>query len=140
MNSRLDTLQAAILIVKLTIYEDELISRLTIAERYTAALKPYVSTPILSNGNTSSWAQYTIKTKNRDSIKSRLQSAGIPSAIYYPKPLNEQTGYKDYPIVPGGVPNSELLSQHVLSLPMHPYLDTPAQDLIVDAVIAAIKG
>jgi dTDP-4-amino-4,6-dideoxygalactose transaminase len=138
MNSRLDTVQAAILLEKLAIYEDELAARKKIAERYTNAIEAHVETPVLSQGTISSWALYTIKTKNRDSLKSRLQSAGIPSAIYYPKPLNQQTGYLDYPVVPGGVPVSERLSQKVLSLPMHPYLDTAAQDKIIEMILASL--
>jgi dTDP-4-amino-4,6-dideoxygalactose transaminase len=135
-NSRLDTIQAAILIEKLAIFEAELIARDHIAARYTEALKDTLQTPVLMNGATSAWAQYTLKVENRDAVQAKLSEAGIPTTVYYPIPMSRQTGYKDFPVAPGGVPVSDTLAEQVLSLPMHPYLDADTQDKIIDAVKA----
>jgi dTDP-4-amino-4,6-dideoxygalactose transaminase len=95
--------------------------------------------PHLGAGARSAWAQYTITVAERDRVAARLGEAGIPTAVYYPIPLNRQQAYRAYPVGPGGVPVSERLSQQVLSLPMHPYLEPAAQDRIVTAVIAAVR-
>lgn len=137
LNSRLDTLQAAILLEKFSIFEDELASRDCVAARYAAALDGVVELPRLRPGCRSPWAQYTLRHEARDGLKAALAEASIPSVIYYPIPLNRQTGYKHFPVVPGGVPIAETLSSEVLSLPMHPYLEPTVQDQITDAVIQA---
>ncbi|MEM8947710.1 MAG: DegT/DnrJ/EryC1/StrS family aminotransferase [Pseudomonadota bacterium] len=135
LNSRLDTLQAAILLEKLSIFEDELEKRDRVAERYAAALDGFVELPRLKLGCRSSWAQYTLRCQDRDRLKAALADAGIPSVIYYPIPLNRQTGYDHFPKAPAGVPVADRLSAEVLSLPMHPYLEPDVQDRIADAVI-----
>jgi len=137
MNGRLDTIQAAILLEKLVIFEDEISARQRLAERYTERLSGTVTMPRLAVGATSVWAQYTIVSDRRDRIQAECKAAGIPTAIYYPLTLTQQTGYRHYPSAPGGVPRSEWLSQRVLSLPMHPYLDDATQDRIAAAVRAA---
>jgi dTDP-4-amino-4,6-dideoxygalactose transaminase len=88
------------------------------------------------------WAQYTIRLRgtDRDGFAARLKSFGIPTAIYYPKSLHQQTAYRHYPVAEGGLPVSERLSADVISLPMHAYLDAAAQDRVIEAVHAAIKG
>ncbi|HKI97049.1 MAG TPA: DegT/DnrJ/EryC1/StrS family aminotransferase [bacterium] len=134
LNGRLDTLQAAILLEKLSIFEDELVARQRIADRYNAALEDIATVPRVMPGATSSWAQYTIRLANRDGVAAHLKSQGIPTAIYYPIPLHKQTGYAHYPAAPGGLPVSEQLAAEVLSLPMHPYLEPDVQDRIVAAV------
>lgn len=134
LNSRLDTLQAAVLIQKLKIFDDELKARNVVATRYTTALKDTIKTPFVLEGAVSSWAQYTLKLDNRDAMQAHLKEAGIPSAIYYPMPLNQQTGYKNCPVVPGGVPVSDALAGQVLSLPMHAYLSAEVQDSIIEHV------
>jgi len=134
LNSRLDTLQAAVLIQKLNIFGDELKARDEIASRYTAALKDTVETPFVMDGGMSSWAQYTLKLDDRNAMQAHLKTAGIPSAIYYPMPLNQQTGYKKCPVVPGGVAVSDALAGQVLSLPMHAYMSEEIQNIIVKAV------
>lgn len=140
INGRLDTIQAAILIEKLAIFPEEILARQAVAERYTQGLKDVVEVPELEPGARSVWAQYTIKTDRRDRIAAACKTEGVPTAIYYPIPLSQQTGYRHFPSGPGGVPVSERLSQRVISLPMHPYLDAVTQDRIIAAVRAGARG
>lgn len=134
MNSRLDTMQAAVLLEKLEIFEDEIGARNRVADRYGAKLEGHVTLPRVIEGAGSVWAQYTIVSDKRDRIAKACKAAGVPTAVYYPLPLSQQTGYRDYPSAPGGVPVSEFLSRSVLSLPMHPYLDAATQDAVIAAV------
>lgn len=138
LNSRLDTIQAAILLEKLKIFDSELRSRNLIANRYNSGLDGIVETPFLSNGAVSNWAQYTLKLERRDEIQSRLKLAGVPTAVYYPKSLNQQMGYLPCPVVSTGVPVSEKLGGQVLSLPMHAYLPVQTQQKIVELLIDAV--
>ena len=141
MNARLDTMQAAVLLEKLAIFADEIAVRDRIAARYNALLGDLVIVPEVPAGLTSVWAQYTVRLPagcDRDGVAARLKSAGIPTAVYYPKPLHTQTAYRDYPRAGNGLPVSEQLSAEVLSLPMHPYLDELTQERIVAAVKNAI--
>jgi len=139
LNSRLDTLQAAILIEKLKIYGDELTARNQAAQLYTDALKGVADTPVVLSGATSCWAQYTLILDDRDDVQAKLKDAGVPSVVYYPMPLNRQGGYKNCPVVPGGVPVSEALSTQVLSLPIHAYLNSKDQSLAISMVRKALK-
>jgi dTDP-4-amino-4,6-dideoxygalactose transaminase len=138
LNGRLDTLQAAILLQKLTIFEEEIAARQTVAERYDAALADRVATPCLIDGATSVWAQYTIVTDGRDAVASGLKQQGIPTAIYYPLPLNRQTAYASFPSAPGNTPVCDSLARRVVSLPMHPYLDPATQDRVISALRGAL--
>lgn len=138
MNGRLDTMQAAILLEKLSIFEEEIAARQNVADGYRAALEGAVEVPGVMTGAVSAWAQYTIKLDDRDGVAARLKAAGVPTAIYYPRPLHRQTAYRDYPVAPSGLPVSEALSGRVLSLPMHPYLDDGTQGRITAAVTNAI--
>ncbi len=141
MNARLDTMQAAVLLEKLAIFADEIAARDRVAARYNALLGDLVIVPEVPAGLTSVWAQYTVRLPagcDRDGVAARLKSAGIPTAVYYPKPLHTQTAYRDYPRAGNGLPVSEQLSAEVLSLPMHPYLDESTQERIVAAVKNAI--
>ncbi len=141
INSRLDTLQAAILLEKLAIYPDEIEKRNIIANRYSDALADYIDVPYIPNDCQSVWAQYTVKTRagqDRTTIMAALNAAGVPSMVYYPLPLHQQTAYKEYPGDPNGLPISEALAQQVFSLPMHPYLGDD-QDIVIAAMIAALK-
>lgn len=131
-NSRLDTIQAAILLEKLKIFPKEIKLRQNIAKRYTQTLSPFFQTPYLDKNLTSVWAQYTIQTENRDMCIEKCKAAGVPVAIYYPIPLSQQTGYQNCPSIPGGMPVAKNLARTVLSLPMHPYLDNKTQDFITD--------
>jgi dTDP-4-amino-4,6-dideoxygalactose transaminase len=139
LNSRLDTLQAAILIEKLAILEDEMVARQAVAERYRGALHNLVKTAHVPEGSRSAWAQYAIETPYRDELKALLQEQGIPSVIYYVKPLHQQVAYRKYPVAPGGLPVSESLPERILCLPMHPYLSVEDQDRIVGAIRGFIE-
>ncbi|MCH8077373.1 MAG: DegT/DnrJ/EryC1/StrS family aminotransferase [SAR324 cluster bacterium] len=139
INGRLDTLQAAILLQKLTVFEDEIAARTRVAARYGEGLREVARIPDTVEGVMSTWAQYTLLIENRDRVAARLKEAGIPTAIYYPIPLNAQKGYMKYPSVPGGVPVSDNLATRAISLPMHPYLEAPVQDRIIEAVREAVQ-
>jgi len=139
LNARLDTVQAAILIEKLAIFPDEIGRRQKVAERYNAALGNVARVPRVADGSTSVWAQYTLRVPNRDAVQKSLKAAGVPTAVYYPRPLSGQTAYRGFPTAPGGTPVSDELSRDVMSLPMHPYLEPAQQDRIVAAVVAALK-
>ena len=137
LNSRLDTIQAAILIEKLKIFEDEIDKRNVIARRYSEALSGSnrIRTPVVIEGALSCWAQYTLQVAGRAQFQSKLKAEGIPSVVYYPIPLSRQPAYAHYPSAP--TPVSQALSGQVVSLPMHPYLDEATQDRIITAVLAA---
>lgn len=137
INSRLDTIQAAILIEKLAIYADEIEARQDVANRYSEGLSGKFETPFIPDGLKSIWAQYTLKTKSaaeRDALQARATKAGIPTVVYYPVPLHRQNAYKDFPADPTGLPVSEDLASRVVSLPMHPYLATQVQDRIIEVI------
>jgi dTDP-4-amino-4,6-dideoxygalactose transaminase len=137
LTARLDTMQAAILIEKLKIFEDEIAARDQVAEHYAQGLGNVVSVPRVASDRTSVWAQYTIrlpKGSDREGFAAALKAQGIPTAIYYPKSIHQQTAYRDFPIADGGLPVSESLSREVISLPMHAYLDAPMQERIIKAV------
>jgi dTDP-4-amino-4,6-dideoxygalactose transaminase len=137
INSRLDTIQAAILIEKLKIFPDELAMREKLATRYNAGLKSNrIRTPVLIDGAQSVWAQYTIQVDNRAKLQADLKGLGIPTMVFYPIPLSKQRAYVRYPSAP--TPNSERLSERVVSLPMHPYLDEQTQDRIIEAVLKSL--
>jgi dTDP-4-amino-4,6-dideoxygalactose transaminase len=140
ITGRLDTIQAAVLIEKLKIFPDEIAARNRAAERYASALGNLVTVPRVPQNYTSVWAQYTIRLSpgTRERFAAALKADGIPTAIYYPKPLNRQEAYKQFPVADGGVPVSEQLADEVISLPMHAYLDPATQDRIVDAVRRAL--
>ena len=142
LTGRLDTMQAAILLEKLKIFEDEIAARNKVAKRYAQGLGNVVTVPHLASGCTSVWAQYTIrlpKGSDRDGFVAALKSQGIPTAIYYPKSMHQQIAYRDFPVADGGLPASESLSADVISLPMHAYLDEPSQDRIIKAVRGAFS-
>jgi dTDP-4-amino-4,6-dideoxygalactose transaminase len=134
LNSRLDTIQAAILIEKLKLFPEEVRLRSAVAENYSKLLLGVCKVPVLLPVNSSSWAQYTLNLENRGSLQSKLKEGGIPSVIYYPIPLSLQRGYRHYPSVSSGVGKSELLAESVLSLPMHPYLSEESQNSITEKI------
>jgi dTDP-4-amino-4,6-dideoxygalactose transaminase len=137
LTGRLDTIQAAVLIEKLKIFDDEIAARNRVADRYAQGLGNVVTVPRLAGGNTSVWAQYTIRLPggtDRDAFAAALKAQGIPTAIYYSKSMHQQTAYKDYPVADGGLAVCERLSSDVISLPMHAYLDEPSQDRVIQAV------
>ena len=134
MNSRLDSIQAAILLEKLAIFAEEIELRNAVAARYAEGLAGVVTVPAVIGGGVSVWAQYTIEADDRDGLMAHLKTKGVPTAAYYPKPLHMQTAYKDFPVGGNGLPATEAAAGRVLSLPMHPYLSEADQDLIVASV------
>ncbi|GAA0599773.1 DegT/DnrJ/EryC1/StrS aminotransferase family protein [Caenispirillum bisanense] len=142
VNGRLDTIQAAVLIEKLKIFPDEIEARNAVARRYGEALADVAVVPVVPEGMVSVWAQYTLRIDGgrRDAVAARLKEAGIPTAVYYPKPLHRQTAYRGYPVAGNGLPVSDRLAEEVLSLPMHPYLTPDCQTRIIEAVRHAIAG
>jgi dTDP-4-amino-4,6-dideoxygalactose transaminase len=141
LTGRLDTVQAAILLEKLKIFEAEIEARNQVAARYARGLGNLVTVPQVASGCTSVWAQYTIRLPagcDRDGFAAALKAQGVPTAIYYPKSLHQQTAYRDFPVADGGLPASERLSGEVISLPMHAYLDEPTQQRVIGAVRDAL--
>lgn len=141
-NSRLDTLQAAILLEKLAIYPGEIESRQRVAETYSRALEGRFRVPHVPDGCRSVWAQYTLiaaDAAERDAVMAHLKAQGVPSVVYYPRPLHRQTAYAGYPTDPEGLAVSEALAETVFSLPMHPYLDETTQQRIVRHVLQGGK-
>jgi len=142
MNSRLDTLQAAILLPKLDILDDEIAARQRVADSYDAALRPLgIDTPEVAQHNVSAWAQYTIRVDNRDQVQTALKTAGVPTAVHYPLPLNCQPAVAD---AGAHLPHGDRAAEEVISLPMHPYMDEVTLRNILSAVHAQrrtqIKG
>lgn len=142
LNSRLDTLQAAILLPKLEVFPREVVARNQVAARYSEAFANLdgVRVPHVPAGAVSSWAQYTLVVEDRAGLMKALGAKGIPTAIYYGKPLHLQTAYKKNPVPPSGLALTERISDRVLSLPMHPYLDEKMQDYIIDSVFDAMSN
>ena len=144
INGRLDTMQAAILLAKFDIFEEEVRQRRKCASRYTQHLEESdLVVPIESDGYESIWAQYSLlaRDKNtRQAIQDHLKKAGIPTAVYYPIPLHLQTAFVDLGYKNGDFPVSEDCSQRIFSLPMHPYLTVEQQEGVVDAILGAGSG
>ena len=134
MNSRLDTLQAAILLPKLEILDEEMQARQRIAETYTKLFNEagILTTPFIEEHNQSAWAQYTIQVENRDQVQEKLKAQGIPTAVHYPIPLNKQPAVANANV---SLPIGDAIAERVMSLPMHPYLTLEAQEKIVDALL-----
>jgi len=140
LNSRLDTLQAAVLLEKLELFAEEIDRRQAVAQRYAEGLAGVVGVPMLSDDVVSVWAQYTLVVAERDQLMAACRRASVPTAIYYPAPLHVQPAYRHCPAAPTGLGSSEWLARHVVSLPMHPYLDADAQDLIIGTVRDAVRA
>lgn len=137
LNGRLDSLQAAVLLAKLEIFEDEIAKRQVVAARYAKLLGGGVKTPRVPEGRRSAWAQYSVLADNREALMASLKEKGIPTAIYYPKPLHLQKAFGSLGYRAGDFPVSEDLARRIFSLPMHPYLQEADQRTIADAVIAS---
>ena len=134
INGRLDTLQAAVLLEKLRIFDDELAARRSVARYYSAALPGSVQVPSVSPGVQPAWACYTLRTPERDKLAARLRDRGIATAVYYERPLHSHPAYRACPVVPGGTPVADRLAAEVLSIPVHPYLDRAGRQRVVKAV------
>ena len=136
MNSRLDTIQAAILLEKLKIFADEIEKREQVAQRYTAAFAGKIRrAPQVIEGGQSVWAQYVIEHENRDGLQAHLTANGIPSMVYYPVPIHQQDFAARFAPPTGSLPVTEMASRHVLALPMHPYLPYADQDRVIETVL-----
>jgi UDP-2-acetamido-2-deoxy-ribo-hexuluronate aminotransferase len=142
LTSRLDTLQAAILIEKLKIFPDEIAARDRIARRYQSGLKGVTITPSVPDGCSSVWSQFTLRIDpgRRSLLRASLQAQGIPTAVYYPRPLHQQDAYRHFPVAEGGAPVAERVASQVVSLPMHAYLQEAVQDRIIAAVCGGHLG
>ncbi len=144
VNSRLDTLQAAILIPKFKAFKEYEVTDINkAAALYTEKLKGVVKTPIIPEGYYSSWAQYTITLENkeqRDALQNYLKEQGIPTMVYYPKPMHEQTAYKELNYSKGSCPVTESLCEKVLSLPIHPYITEEDVERVCEGVKSFLKG
>jgi len=136
LNGRLDTLQAAVLLAKLDIFDQELTARQRVARNYSEALKSLVETPWVAPDCTSVWAQYSVLSEHREPLLQKLQEAQIPTAIYYPLPLHLQRAFAHLGYKPGDFPVSEGASRRIFSLPMHPYLGQADQERIIQVLLS----
>jgi dTDP-4-amino-4,6-dideoxygalactose transaminase len=140
-NSRLDTIQAAVLIEKLSAFEEEIEARNVAARRYAERLPAQVVAPRIAEGNRSVWAQYTVRVPvGRDKVAASCRAAGVPIAIHYATPLHQAPAYRRFPTAAPQLENAESLSQEVLSLPMHADLDERTQDRVIDAIREAVAA
>ncbi|MFJ4443748.1 DegT/DnrJ/EryC1/StrS family aminotransferase [Pseudomonas sp. NPDC089422] len=138
VNSRLDTLQAAILLPKLEIFEQELAQREQVAAQYGHLLEEAgVAAPFVAAHNQSAWAQYTVQVAERDSVQERLKAVGVPTAVHYPIPLNRQPAVRDDQ---AQLPIGDAIAARVMSLPMHPYLDVASQRHIITALKESLSA
>ena len=142
VNGRLDTLQAAILLEKLKIFPGEIERRREIAGHYTRELAPLVRTPEAHGDALSAWAQYTIRVPadRRGAIMDALKKGGVPTAVYYPRPLHHQVAYRSFPVSTAGLAICEQLAGEVLSLPMHPYLTDGEISRVAASLGRALKS
>lgn len=140
INGRLDTLQAAVLLAKLEVFDDELATRERLARRYDDALAGLVEIPARVPDSRSAWAQYSILLDGRDRVAAGLKAAGVPTAIYYPLPMHLQPAYRRHGRGEGSLPVAEALCGRILSLPMHAYLDAATADRIVAELGRAVRG
>ncbi|NQV14977.1 DegT/DnrJ/EryC1/StrS family aminotransferase [bacterium] len=139
INGRMDTLQAAIVLEKFTLFPEEVKLRNKVAEKYNSLLKGHVVIPKVPTGFTSVWAQYSILAEDaeaRQALQTKLKDSGIPTAVYYPKPLHQQTAFAHLNYQDGDFPVSEEISQRIFSLPMHPYLE----DADIEKICELING
>jgi UDP-2-acetamido-2-deoxy-ribo-hexuluronate aminotransferase len=138
INGRMDTLQAAVLLSKLTVFSEEVQARERLGRRYSALLTGVARTPFIETFNTSVYAQYTIEVDDRERVQEVLKGAGIPTAVHYPVPLNLQPAFAALKQPAGSFPCAETAARRVISLPMHPYLTDSQQDSVVAAVRSAL--
>lgn len=136
MNSRLDTIQAAILLPKLDILDDEVAARQQVAHNYMMGLRgASVTLPVVAEYNVSAWAQYTVRVGNRTAVQEALKSAGVPTAVHYPMPLNRQPAVSDPTAV---LPHGDKAAEDVMSLPMHPYMSDAELTRVCTALSSAL--
>jgi dTDP-4-amino-4,6-dideoxygalactose transaminase len=140
LNARLDTLQAAILLEKLRLIDEERDARARVAAAYNERLPSTISVPAVRADATSAWAYYTVRVDHRDETAAALAAAGVSTAIYYPTPLHRQPAYAEYPRATEDLGVCDALAATVLSLPMHAYLDEASQNRVIEAVTDAVAG
>ena len=131
MGGRLDTIQAAILLAKLKFYKNELIGRQKVADRYSDALRDFITTPVIKKNRSSAWAQYTLRVDNRQLLQDKLKKLGVPTAVYYPMPLHLQNCFQHLNYKKGNFPVSEKASNEVMSLPMNSFLTNDEIDYVI---------
>jgi len=139
LNARMDTIQAAILLEKLKLYDEELILREQAAQTYNKRLSDKVTIPFVPKSQSSVWAQYSIQVGDRDKLKVDLANQGIPTSVFYPTPIHLSTAYKYLNYKIGDFPVSESVAKHIISLPMHPYMDEKTINQICEAVNLSIE-
>ena len=140
INGRLDTLQAAVLLAKLEVFDEEVEARARVGAAYTGVLATAVHTPLVEPHNTSVYAQYTIEVDDRDAFQQSLEASGIPTAVHYPVPLHRQPAFEFLKQAEGSFPHAEAAAERVVSLPMHPYLRAEEQAQVADAVAKAVMA
>jgi UDP-2-acetamido-2-deoxy-ribo-hexuluronate aminotransferase len=140
LNGRMDTIQAAVLLAKLEVFEKELLLRAEVVEHYRERLAGIAQVPWIAEGNCSVYAQYTIKIDDRERVVNALRQQGIPTSVHYPVPAHLQPAFRSLGYVAGEFPLAEKASDRVLSLPMHPYLTIEDQNKICDSLKHAISG
>ncbi len=139
-NGRLDTLQAAVLLVKLEVFDQEIQRRNEVAQLYSAALGDIVQVPYIESYNTCAWAQYTVRVPNRDHVQRVLSEMDIPTAVHYPKPIHLQPVFANLGLGKGSFPISERASEEVLSLPMHPYISDSDVRKVTNSLLNSLKA
>lgn len=140
LNSRLDSLQAAVLLAKINVVDDDRAARAALASAYTEGLADCVRTPVVLPERESAWAQYTIQVERRDAVQAALKARGVPTAIYYPRPMHLQPAYVRWSEGAGSLPVSERLCERVLALPMHADMRPETRARIIEAVREVVKG
>jgi len=141
LNSRLDTIQAAILLEKLKIFEREIKARNRIANVYKQALQSnLIKTPDVIEGGVSTWAQYAIEVSHRDQVMAGMRAADIPVAAYYPLPTHMQTAYSEFPVAPDGLPATMAAKDRIMALPMHAYLDEKDQQAVISTLTGLVSA
>ncbi len=137
INGRMDSFQAVVLLAKLTLLEEELVLRQKVAKRYDDALSAHFTTPYIEPHNTSNYAQYTLSVPNRADIQKAMQAKNLPTMVHYPIPIHLQPAMAYLNLPKGSFPKAEAAADHVLSLPMHPYLTEEDQDKIIEGMLEA---
>jgi UDP-2-acetamido-2-deoxy-ribo-hexuluronate aminotransferase len=138
INGRMDSFQAVVLLAKLTLFKEELELRQKVAKRYDEALSSHFTTPYIESYNTSNYAQYTLSVSNREGIQKAMQAKNIPTMIHYPIPMHLQPAMAYLNLPKGSFPKAEAAADHVLSLPMHPYLTEEDQDKIIQGLLTSV--
>ncbi len=134
LNGRMDTIQAAVVLAKMEVFDQEVIDRQKVADRYSQALKDVVEVPYVSPDCTSIWAQYSVLSDRKAALQQKLKEAGVPTAVYYPLSLHLQGAFAHLGYKPGDFPVSEHASERIFSLPMHPYMTAAVQEAIIQAI------